>query len=427
MRISKQIIINFILSLLAIIILTNLNFVLLITKGSFGILSPYIFILTILGTICMLVLQKNKIGPVALLFSIFITIYLINSFLSVIDSKLLLKDYINEVFSYLKSISIFILFYLYFKNLDLNNKLSPFFIFIIILLLLTNSTVFFMDLLDLNIRLTYNQEVIEDKWARASGIWGNANRAGSFCLINIIMLMYYTLKSHLSVLKRTIIFLSILFLLYCIYLTLSNTIFIITFFIIILYLYFFSKLIKTKTKLKIILISLLSILILTSFFLKDIKQQYENLTPAKKEKIVNVLSFFNIGEKKETSYSNRDKTLKLGFEKVKERPLTGNGLGSFQKNLYKQDGIHNFYMQLIGEGGVITLISYILLLVFLLFKIVSKNQFEKGFLLTSFFIFLLLFGLTTHGLFLVKGYCIIFALFFVLFENQQDSLKSNFL
>ncbi|WP_242131023.1 O-antigen ligase family protein [Aestuariivivens marinum] len=425
MKISVGAIINVIVGFLVLIVFTNLNFILVITKGTFGILSPFIFIVTLLGLIGVLIFQKNRVGPVAQLFLFFVLVYLTSSFLSVLDFKLSLGDYVNQVSNYLKSLLIFILFYFYFRNLDLNNNLKPFFIFIAFVLFLTNSTIFFMDLYGLNVRVLYSGELIPDKWARASGVWGNANKAASYCLINIIMLMYLTLKSQMLGIKKAIIFFSIVFLLYSIYLTLSNTVLIISFFIIILYLYYFGKLIKIKTKLRIISIGLFSLLLLTIIFSKDIKEQYENLTPQKKEKIANVLSFFNIGDKKETSFSNRDKTLEIGFQKVMQNPFFGNGLGALRKKLYKEDAIHNFYIQILGEGGIISLLAYILLLLFLLLKLVSKNQFENGFLLSGFYIFLLLFGLTTHGLLLEKGYCVIFALFFVIFESKHKTLEST--
>jgi len=421
MKISSQLVINILVYLLLIIILTNLNFILLILNGTLGLISPIVLLLTGLGLVALFTFKKNKLGLVFLFFLVFLVVYLMFGTLSLIDFKISVGDYLKDLINYIKSLLIFILFYLFFKNSDSKGTLINHIVFIAILLTMVNFTIFFMDYYDQSVRLSFDGVIIKDKWARATGVWGNANKAGAYCLINIILWMYITLKPGLTIKIRLILFLIILFLIYCIYLTLSNTIFIIALGVILIYLNFFSNLIKLKTKVKIIGIGLIGIMLFLLVFGKHIYAQYSNLTPAKKEKITNVLTFLNLSSsEKEVSFSDRDVVLKIGIEKIIERPIFGNGLGSFKKDLYKYDGIHNLYIQILGEGGIIPFLIFIFFCSYLALKALKTKDMQLKFLLLSFLLFMLLFSLTTHGLFVVNGYCILFSLFFVLFENSTN-------
>jgi O-antigen ligase len=282
-----------------------------------------------------------------------------------------------------------------------------------------------MDYFEVSVRLNFDKTIIKDKWARASGVWGNANKAGAFCLINIFFLMYFSLKYKLKTFHLFFLFAVILFLFYNIYLTLSNTIIIASIFIIFLYVYFFGKQLQLKKKIKIILISFVGIMVFLLFYGKSISQQYPNLTPAKKQKITNVLSLLDITSSKKVSFSDRDLALEIGFEKIFNRPIFGNGLGSFKRNLVNVDGIHNQFIQILGEGGIFSFFFFLMFLIFMLLKATQTKERSLKFLLYSFLIFFTLYGMTTHGLFIVNAYCIIFALFFVLFEKKSFIAKES--
>jgi len=388
-------------------------------NGTLGLISPIMFLVTILGLLSMLIFQKNKLGKVFVLFLGFISVYLFFGSLSVFDLSLTFGDYITEVTKYAKSMLILILFYFFFKNSDKNSGLENQILFIAILLTITNATIFFMDYYELSVRLTFDDKIIKDKWARASGVWGNANTAAAYCILNIILWMYISLKQNIIIVKRLLIYSIILFLVYSIYLTLSNTAFIIVIPIIFIYINVFTDAISFKTKAKIIGVGIVGVILFSFMFSSSIYKQYENLTPKKKEKIENILTFFKLGDNKEVSFSDRDITLKKGFEKIKNKPIRGNGLGSFKKNLHRYDGIHNLYIQILGEGGLFPFLFFLFFLCYLLNQVLLTKRKETRFFLFSFFLFIALYGLTTHGVFLVKGYGVFLSLFFVLLEKQK--------
>jgi len=390
-------------------------------NGTLGLISPLMFLLTIFGLLSMSIFQNNKLGKVFLLFFGFISVYLFFGGFSILDLSITYGDYITEVTKYAKSLLILILFYFFFKNSDKNEGLENHILSIAILLTITNATIFFMDYYELSVRLTFDDKIIKDKWARASGVWGNANTAAAYCILNIILWMYTSLKQSITIVMRLLIYSIILFLGYSIYLTLSNTAFIIIIPIIFIYINIFTDTISFKTKAKITGISIVGVILFFFMFSGSIYKQYNNLTPKKKEKIENILTFFKLGEKKEVNFSDRDITLKKGFEKIKNKPIIGNGLGSFKKNLHKYDGIHNLYIQILGEGGIFPFFFFLFFICYLLNQALLTRRKETRFFVFSFFIFITLYGLTTHGLFLVKGYGIFLSLFFVLLENQKKT------
>lgn len=180
---------------------------------------------------------------------------------------------------------------------------------------------------------------------RFSGFLLNPNAAGIACLLG--MALSYSIKNMAFRLSGQLI------LTFAGILTLSRT-FILVWTIIVLV-----AVIRDKKNLLVPFIGICALIILTTFTDKKIfaADRFEALT-----------SFFLEGEVKTkvVGYDTRDQTWALYYDLVFEKPLIGNGFRAFQLKTNNLPGVHNSYLMIIGESGIIPFLFFVGIYIYLL-------------------------------------------------------------
>ncbi len=240
------------------------------------------------------------------------------------------------------------------------------------------------------------QDTAGDVIGRSSGVFLNANSAGQFAVYAVIFLLYLLEKERKK--AKYLICIPLAFCIFAVFMTFSTTGFINI--LLALTYYIFNK---YTNKIKFIIhfvFLLITFQVLLSAFIsvKDAIYKNYNLPAIQQEKIDNIVNILSFSDSKKIDYSDRDQLLQKGIERVEKRPFFGYGAGEFMAGIAHGVGVHNTYIQIIGETGVFMLLFY-LVICFQLLKtcFFIKNK-ALSFLATSITLSTLIYQLTTHGI-----------------------------
>ena len=238
---------------------------------------------------------------------------------------------------------------------------------------------------------------IPSEYGRASGFYFNANPAGMACLFGYTLT--YSIKN-----KTLRTFLQLLFTLGG-FVTFSRT-FIVVWIVI--------NLISIKKSRKNIRIFALGIGAFVTLFIMG---ELLNLGGERFETFKATIS--NEGPNNRIEEGSRTSTWSRFYDAVLDSPFIGNGYGSFKGDGIHKTGVHNTYLLIIGESGIIPFLVF----VFLIIKTIKLgwNYFKEDETLLYMSITLALYFLTLHDFF--EYY---FMLAIVLFWlNQIELAKKN--
>ena len=114
---------------------------------------------------------------------------------------------------------------------------------------------------------------------------------------------------------------------------------------------------------------------------------------------------------------SREETWAKSLYSIKNKPIFGNGFEYFKKGKYRADneGVHNSYLLVIGEAGILPCLLLVWISIWLLYKSVKMAKYNLTPLLIT--IAFLLKLLVSHNLF--DSYIFIFALSLIIFEIQK--------
>ncbi|MEH6770791.1 O-antigen ligase family protein [Maribacter arcticus] len=173
---------------------------------------------------------------------------------------------------------------------------------------------------------------------RYSGFFLNPNTAGIICLLGIAI-SYSIKNSTWRILGQLVFTLAGI-------LTLSRTFIVVWLFI------NFLAIIKDRKNLFVPIIGVIALIVMITFTDSKIfaADRFEALT-----------AFFGEGEVKTKTVGNdsRTQTWALYYDLIFEKPLVGHGYGAFQKVTTKAPGVHNSYLMIIGESGIIPFLLFI--------------------------------------------------------------------
>lgn len=211
-------------------------------------------------------------------------------------------------------------------------------------------------------------------FGRYSGNYWDANAAGFVCLLGCCLT--YGLKD------QKIRLLCLLYLTFCGLLTFSRTFFILW------VLANFIAIIHDKRNLNATGLGVLTLIIIIS--VSAILQ----LNTDRLSLVESLVSDDVTVEVADANEDSRSATWSLYYDKIYEKPFFGNGYKTFTGVSNLIPGVHNTYLRIIGEAGIIPLLIFVGTLIFMLMK--SFQKFTEKIYLPLLAISLLILQLTTH-------------------------------
>ncbi|GEM_PF-3243219 len=401
--IKKSKLVLFFMTILLLLIFCNLNSIFHALIGLPNIGSPIILICTIL-IFFLLPIQQDYFGKKFLLLITFLVIFMVYGLLALIINLphhaflhveaeaaireivttiiILLATYVFSIWCIRYNSEAFlwdIVFYLFFFTLLLG-ILSPY--------------------IGLDDRL-----LVENKNKyRAYGLFVNPNENGLQANLTIILAYFLFLTKRLPLLP----FLGIAALcFYVAFISFSKTAMLtigIGFIIFLIYLVInLSNLGKklSGSVLTLFVIMVLSVYIVTIYFSSNSLKGLHNTQVERLSEITQLVleRKFN----RETT-THRSDLLKNGIEKIREQPLGGYGLGTFSVGgmVHSRHGVHNMYLKILGEAGIVVFMFFAFILCYYVFVGFQLFSVPQGFLFLSFLLVFSIFSFTSHNVFGLK-------------------------
>lgn len=345
-------------SVLAVLFLCNINGVIYLIFGVEAPLSP--IILGVAGIIIatslfQLQLRMSSISLNLLL--VFFVVYL--SFGSVIvlyDLSYLTQDFsIYELFRhYVPSTLVILSAYFGTRVYLLTGTLDRLLRLLIVLSVITASFTVLAPYIGLTEAYSFARYAVK-QGERQVGLFANPNEAGAFgTYLLVLLLAGYGYFKRYSWVCLALIPLA----LYSVFLSFSKASLIFSVLILVVYVvfnvknFFAFKAVQPAKSLVFTTILVSGIIFVVSNFLT----YTESLSLAQRTRLFQTFSLLS-GDFNEKTTSERSYLYDYAFEEIKQRPLTGYGLGTYHRinfrGLYKSIGVHNTHLMIIGETGIL--------------------------------------------------------------------------
>lgn len=236
---------------------------------------------------------------------------------------------------------------------------------------------------------------------RAYGLYLNPNIAGFFAIVSIILSFNLILfRNKYNTLNLVILIISLIAGL----LTFSKTFFLNSFVVLIIYIYNRRKYLKSYV-LPTIISKLKYIIFIPLFLLFYFVLSSEDVLD--KEQMARLETVFFFLNDSEIDYSGRSELADYGIQMAKEKPIIGSGFGTF--TILKESnklfdftssdlGVHNTFIRIWGEGGVISILFYLFFWIHLLWRVYLSKSIEVK-LISYMLIFTLnIYSFTSHNI-----------------------------
>lgn len=407
MHINTHKIAHYIFLLLSAIIFCNLNGVAYLFMNR---VAPFSYV--ILGCLLALVVylgsfQVSRLNtPEKLIIAFFFTFLLLGSIASLFY-KLYDRPYIQLVTSYFSSILIiyvyykYILYCMYSEKGDVKVALNwiTFFLFVSCVFILVADITGFQE---------FGQ--YQKGGSRNAGLFANPNEAGVQANLALVFSVNIWMKQKN---KFVLVLLSLVLLLelYCVFLTFSVNAMITSVVLIVTFLLLY--LVKNKRELsgkirKNIYIGGIIILSLSVYFGQDLYEKYEKdlmqepegieeyTTRLRTERVERFITLFS-GDITERTVASRLPLFDAGLELIYMNPIYGYGLGVFQSLPGYGLGVHNTFLMIWGEAGIIPLILFLLLLISIGIKAFSLKEFNFNYIGMGILFIFIMGSLATHN------------------------------
>lgn len=391
----------------------------------FGIDAPFSVLILILslGIIYLAVFKFSispKFKPFLLLVYFFIAYLYFGQVSLLIDSSALDEE-ISLVEHYRKYISTIIIIAAYFlgytavkksqPNLNILKNVAPYLVFTAAFVIL--SEVF---------GLSSSYEFVKDDFEgeRNIGFFGNPNEAGAFACYTLSILISLLFISR----NKLLLLFLVLGTIYVAISTFSKAAFFTIVILIILFLFYsFSNFFKIGLKTKFItFIFIISISFVVLLILHNLSVITKQLSLGQMYRVMAVIELLE-GNINERSASERDVVWKHALEIIPDRIIFGHGLGTFHKlnSGPKRFGVHNTFLMIVGESGILVLLLFIFA-IYNIFKFVKYLPYHERYAVTSFLIIFLLNELMTnhHALGLRYSNAIIGLVLALIFINGKS-------
>lgn len=352
------------LILLSVIIFCNLNglffWIFGVTSGLSGIILTLCCIILYYSIFIVHVRYKNLY---LFLFLLFIVSYLyfggIASMLN--PSYLNPKTSVFELYRNYISSGVIVCTYFYgIKAMVKSSKEFNLYSFFLPFLLVSNSITILGPLIGLTDNLEFAQNFISED--RNSGLFSNPNEAGAIANYTLLFSLFFLLSYK----NKFIFIILILIIIYVTILTFSKAAFFTMILLFLIYFYFslfklndFTWAPKVKSFLFLILLTIVVFFTITSF-----NEYKANLTQGQLYRVEAIQDILT-GKFNRNSTSERDQLWVYGVDLIMEQPILGHGIGSFHRfNSFEfKLGVHNTFLMVIGESGILPLIFIVFLLI----------------------------------------------------------------
>ena len=238
---------------------------------------------------------------------------------------------------------------------------------------------------------------------RALGFFGNPNETGFQANLTLILAMYFYIRKRIGLIvfgvmlgicsygailsfsKTAIITLGFLLVAFILYLTFS-----------------FLRPKSSFRKQSFGFISLLILVVSVSLNL-IILPMYNELSPGQAKRIKQVGELVLEGKFNRKTTSARSGVFQDAYYRILDKPFLGYGLSAFTRGgLFASSpshGVHNMYLRIAGEGGVLLLIFFMGLLTFYMYSGLFVVKKEIGFIFFLFIFSIALYAIASHSLF----------------------------
>ncbi|SEL71949.1 hypothetical protein SAMN04488008_10511 [Maribacter orientalis] len=124
-------------------------------------------------------------------------------------------------------------------------------------------------------------------------------------------------------------------------------------------------------------------------------------------------------------HDTRDQTWAIYYDKIMDKPLIGNGYMSFQRRYSRYPGVHNSYLMVIGESGIIPFI--IMFGIYSYLFVNSFRSFRKKPELLYILVVISLSLMASHGYFFIFFNVFLSMYIFIEIQKLKKEVKQNFI
>ncbi|MBL7817962.1 MAG: O-antigen ligase family protein [Saprospiraceae bacterium] len=254
---------------------------------------------------------------------------------------------------------------------------------------------------------------------RPAGFYMNPNSAGYHAVVALLLSVSILLREKGS---RILAFVMILLSLLSAFITLSKGAILMSLIVLVSYFglgtVYFNRLYKTNRRSLVIVGSL--VIFSLAQFVVFLMSKFNELGAFEQSRLVQIMDLLGGKVNTETT-TNRSDIAATGLKWIAEAPFFGWGFGAFHYIRHGGDaGIHNMFLMLIGESGIIPMLLYIVFFIFGIYKSMRIKNMEYRFLSLTFFLFTLFFANGNHNLF--DNYEVGFMFGFICALSRVDSL-----
>lgn len=233
---------------------------------------------------------------------------------------------------------------------------------------------------------------------RLTGYYLNPNLTGYIANVSLVFAMTYFMKN------RKFNLLSILLIVLSIYISVrsfSKTSIIISIILLLLFfvfLIFYRKFWLSKEfAYRRITFFIFLFAIIYLFFQSS--KWYSSLDEGQKQRIDQVFSILYEQEINEKTTTHRNEIWETGILKIKHSPVIGNGYGSFDYFPEEGQGIHNMFLKIFGEAGLLIGFFYFIFHLFLFRLAYNEKRYHYRFMLLALITITIIFNISNHNAF----------------------------
>jgi O-antigen ligase len=289
---------------------------------------------------------------------------------------------------------------------------------------LSVSSIFIFKQINIEISYLLYTDIDNEEIGRASGSFGNANIAALFCVFAFVFALHY-FKEATRKKDKMIQIVLILFIIYNLFLTFSNTGFLNIIIITIISAMSYGKNMKMLI-VKFVMVFLFFESLILPVVKINIESYYSqnNIPKIQMEKIDNFINIIGFESTDKMNFSYRDELVFVGLKKIEQSPIIGQGLGSFSLNITGSVGIHNNYLQIMGEAGIPFFLLYLFLFLLFYYRIAISKLHTYKFISLGIITSIAIFMLTSHDVLYTERILLFIVFSYILNQNRDYILKN---
>lgn len=415
---------TFLILAISVIIFANINGVFTQFLGISAPFSPLLLFLSILLLFISKV-KKNDFNRAIRMLTIFMLSFLILGLISSMVNYptygLVFSDITYEYRKMLTSLLLVFVFYIYCIQLRNRSEFDDFIFYLGILFFIVQLGSIAESFLGL--KNNFYLSATDLAGDRALGFFGNPNETGFQANLSLIFAYYLFLKKRINLF--VLLFLVVCSFTAAIYSFSKLAIlqsFIISLFFILYIVYRFLKL-NRKVRLRALGLFIFGTLVTIFIVIPRLNNFYLGLEPAQRKRINDLATLVIEREVNEETTSSRTAVASEALALIAQKPLLGYGLKSFsvEKLTSHSYGVHNNYLKLMGEAGMIPFFLFFVFIFYMIYVAYFKAQIPDDFFIVAFIAAILILSMASHTLlsrkFITPLFGIIFA--FTYFDSKK--------